>query len=196
MRLLLGLHQVPHLLALLLQLLGEQFARRKQFLQIEFADRQLFAKLENRRILGIGRKQGALIVQSALALGQPLETLLELGNTRLLYFSRPAWLGTALVEALPLFLPGLHRGFRFFQLTRGFLGRRAGQLLFRFEHGQLFIERRQQGAVVAQVRFGFQPRLFGLAQIVLQLAQALLAVLNALLDACDVATDRMNRPCT
>jgi len=36
---------------------------------------------------------------------------------------------------------------------------------------------------MAKVRFGFQARLFRLAQIVLQLAQALLAVLDALLDA-------------
>ena len=44
------------------------------------------------------------------------------------------------------------------------------------------------------MRFGFQPGPLGLAQIVLQLTQTLLAMLNALLDACDITADRIEAP--
>ncbi|MNN19999.1 hypothetical protein D3C81_1332580 [compost metagenome] len=47
---------------------------------------------------------------------------------------------------------------------------------------------------MAQVRFGFQARTLGFFQIVLQLTQALLAVLDALLDPGDVAADRIEAP--
>ena len=50
-------------------------------------------------------------------------------------------------------------------------------------------ERGQQRAVVAKVRLGLKARLFCLTQIVLQLTQALLPMLDALLDARDVAAD-------
>ncbi len=44
------------------------------------------------------------------------------------------------------------------------------------------------------MRFGFQAGALGFAQIVLQLTQALLAVLDALLDAGNVAADRIEAP--
>ncbi|MDO2306013.1 hypothetical protein Q2463_26240, partial [Escherichia coli] len=47
------------------------------------------------------------------------------------------------------------------------------------------------GTVVPEVRFGFLAGPFGFAQVVLQLALALLAMLDALLDPGDVAADRI-----
>ena len=47
---------------------------------------------------------------------------------------------------------------------------------------------------MAQVRFGFQARALGFFQVVLQLTQALLTVLDALLDPGDVAADRIEAP--
>lgn len=45
---------------------------------------------------------------------------------------------------------------------------------------------------MAQMRFGFQARAFGFLQVILQLAQALLTVLDALLDPGDIAA-HLNR---
>ncbi len=47
---------------------------------------------------------------------------------------------------------------------------------------------------MAQVRLGLQARALGFLQVVLQLAQALLPVLDALLDPGDVAADRIEAP--
>ena len=93
--------------------------------------------------------------------------------TLLLHLGLPTRFGAALVEAFPLLLPAMHGAFSLFQGGSGFLGCGAGQLLLGLEHGQLFRQGRQQGAVMAQVRFSLQTRALGLVEIILQLAQAL-----------------------
>ncbi len=175
------------LLAQLLQLFVGLLLCGRQLLEVHLADRQLLAQLQHRRIFRIGHQQLALIFQTPLALGQAFQALLQLLNARLLHLGGATRLGTALVEAFPLFLPALHGHLGVFQLGAGFLRRCAGQFLLGLEHRQLLAERCQQGAVVAQVGFGFQARLLGVTQVVLQLAQTLLAVLDALLHPGDIA---------
>ncbi len=191
MRLLLSPSRLLQLVAQLLQALIELLSHRGERLEIQLAGRQLLVELEHRPVLGVGRQQRALVIQPALTLGEAFQALLQLLDARLLHFRGAARLGAVLVEALPLFLPGLHGGFGFFQLGGGLFGSGAGQLLFRLEHRQLLAERGQQRAVVAKVRLGLKARLLCLTQIVLQLAQALLPMLDALLDARDVAADRI-----
>lgn len=155
--------------------------------QAQLAERQLFVQLQDCRIFRISRQLNTLLVEPTLPLAEALEALLLLLDTRLLHLGYPTRLGALLVEAIPLFLPALHRCFGLLELCSALLRTRSGQLLLGLKHGKLFAKRRQQGAVMPQVRFGFQPGPLRLAQIILQLAQTLLAMLNALLDAGDVA---------
>jgi len=108
-----------------------------------------------------------------------------------LHFGLTPGFGGGQVEGVPLFLPAVHDAFGIFQCGGGFFGGGAGDFLLGDEHVQLFAEGQQQRAVVAQVRFGFQTRALGFLKVVLQLTQALLAVLDTLLDPGDVAADRI-----
>ncbi len=129
-----------------------------------------------------------------MTLGQTLHAGFQLLDARLLHLSLAAWLGGLQVESVPLLLPAVHGGFGFFQGGGGFFGGGAGDFLLGGEHVQLFAEGQQQGAVMAQVRFGLQAGALGFLQIILQLAQTLLAMLNALLDTGNVAAHRIEAP--
>ena len=61
----------------------------------------------------------------------------------------------------------MHGGFGIFQRRSGFLGGGGGEFLLRLEHRQFFAQGGQQGAVMAQVRFGFQASALGFTQVVL-----------------------------
>ncbi|MCY1441194.1 hypothetical protein D9M71_574980 [compost metagenome] len=64
----------------------------------------------------------------------------------------------------------MHAQLGLFQRGGSFFGGSQGHFLLGFEHGQFFAQGGQQGAVVAQVRFGLQPRALGFLEVVLQLA--------------------------
>ena len=191
LRLLLGLLGLLQFFTQAVQAFGLLFFGLLQFFQGQLAAGQLFAEFENRRILRVGRQLRLLVLQASLALLHTLKGLLQLLDARLLHLGLPPRFGAALVEAIPLLLPGVHGAFGLFQLGTGFLGRRGAHFLFGGEHVQLFTEGRQQRAVMPQVRFGFQTRALGLAQVILQLTQTLLAVLNALLDPGDITAHRV-----
>ncbi|MNM65538.1 hypothetical protein D3C81_769890 [compost metagenome] len=185
----------------LLQLLaqGFQLLDHLLFLQLNLFKHQLAAghlltQLQNRGIFRVGAELVALFSQLALALGQTLQRLFELLNTRLLHFGLATWFGRTGVEGVPLFLPAVHGAFGFFQGGRRLFGGGQGHFLLRLEHCQLFAEGRQQGAVMPQVRLGLQARALGFLEVVLELAQTLLAMLDALLDPGDIAADRIEAP--
>ncbi|MNY07862.1 hypothetical protein D3C86_1406850 [compost metagenome] len=112
----------------------------------------------------------------------------------MLDFGLTARFGGGEVERIPLLLPAMHGGFGFFQRGGGLFGGGAGDFLFRGQHVQLFAQGQQQRAVMAEVGFGFQARALGFLEVVLQLPQALLAVLDALLDPGNVTADRVEAP--
>ncbi|KPZ25128.1 hypothetical protein ALO56_200182 [Pseudomonas viridiflava] len=162
-----------------------------QFFEGHVPGGEVFAQFQNRRVFRVGSQQLTLFAQTPLALGQPLHALFQLLDARLLNLSLTLRLGGLLIEDVPLFLPAVHGGFGVFQGDGRLFGGRAGHLLLGLKHLQLFAERGQQRGVVPQVRFGFLAGALGFAQVVLQLTQSLLAVLNALLDAGDVAAHRI-----
>ncbi|MNF37252.1 hypothetical protein D3C84_181680 [compost metagenome] len=175
------------LVAQLLQTLGQLFLARLQAFQRQLALGQLLGELfhlRRRRIVG---QLAAFVLEAALALDQAFQTLLQLLDARLLHLRLAARLGTALVEAVPLLLPGLHGAFRGLEAGGAFLGGGLRQLLLGLEQLQLLGQAGQLGAIATQMGGGFLARLFGFAQVVLQLAQALLAVLDALLHPGDIA---------
>ncbi len=174
-------------LAQLLQTLDRLFFTHVQFFEGHVSGREVFAQFENGRVFRVGRQQLTFLAQTPLALGQTLDALFQLLNTGLLNLRLTLWLGGLLVEDVPLLLPALHRRLGIFQRNGRFLGGGAGHFLLGLKHFKLFAQGGEQGAVVAQVRFGFQTGALGFAQVVLQLAQALLTVLNALLHTSDVA---------
>ncbi|RMO58632.1 hypothetical protein ALQ37_03750 [Pseudomonas syringae pv. aptata] len=96
-----------------------------------------------------------------------------------------------LIEHVPLFLPALHGRFGVFQSDGRLLGGGAGHFLLGLKHLQLFAEGGEQGGVVPKVRFSFLAGTLSFSQVILQLAQPLLTVLNALFDAGNVAADRI-----
>ena len=189
--LLLRLGRGVQLLTQLLQALHLLFFAGLQLFQGHFAFGQLFAQRHDRRVFRIGSEQYALLLQPTLALGQTFHAGFQLLDARLLHLGLAAWLGGSQVEGVPLFLPAVHGGFGFFQGGGGFFGGGAGDFLLGGEHVQLFAQGQQQGTVMAQVRFGFQARAFGFLQVILQLAQTLLAVLDTLLDPGNVTAHRI-----
>ena len=153
----------------------------------------------NRCILfRISRQQRLLI--NARAAGVPASrssALLKLLYARLLNFSQTSRFSAALVKPVPLFLPGCasmpsasSRPAHWLPLPQ----RQAG-FLFRCQHAQFFAQGCQQacGHGPNGIRFP-DARCFGITQIILQLAQTLLGMLNALLDAGDITTYRIEAP--
>ncbi|MCY1521552.1 hypothetical protein D9M68_563670 [compost metagenome] len=192
--LLLGLAGLLQLFAQAFQALHQPLFGGLEFLQAHFANGQFLGHFQDGRIFRVGGQLDAFVIQPALALQQALEALLQLLDARLLHFCLAARLGAALVEAFPLFLPGMHAGFGLFELGGGLFGGGGAHFLLGTEHLQLFAQGGEQGAVMAQVGLGFLARAFGLAQVVLQLAQALLAMLDALLHPGDVAAHGIEAP--
>ncbi|SST09220.1 Uncharacterised protein [Acinetobacter baumannii] len=183
--------QLLQFLAQLFESLGLALLLQLQFFQGQFGDRHLFVEFEDRRVLGVGRQLATLLLQAPLAILQALQALLQVLDARLLHLGLAAGFGALLVEGIPLLLPGLHALLGLFQGdARFFRGGRA-EFLFRCEHGHFLGQGREQGTVMPEVRFGFLAGPFGFAQVVLQLALALLAMLDALLDPGDVAADRI-----
>lgn len=183
--------QLLQFLAQLFESLGLALLLQLQFFQGQFGDRHLFVEFEDRRVLGVGRQLATLLLQAPLAILQALQALLQVLDARLLHLGLAAGFGALLVEGIPLLLPGLHALLGLFQGdARFFRGGRA-EFLFRCEHGHFLGQGREQGTVMPEVRFGFLAGPFSFAQVVLQLALALLAMLDALLDPGDVAADRI-----
>ncbi|MNI13042.1 hypothetical protein D3C73_662520 [compost metagenome] len=194
MRLLLRGQRLLQFLTQLLKLFDLGFFAGLQILERRFGFSELLAERHDRRVFRVRREQGAFFAKTLLAIGQALQAGFQLLDPRLLHFGLTARLGGGEVERIPLLLPAVHGGFGFFQRGSGLFGGGAGDFLLRGEHVQLFAEGQQQRAVVAQVRFGFQARALGLFQVILQLAQTLLTVLDALLDPGNVAADRVEAP--
>ncbi|MNZ56899.1 hypothetical protein D3C78_748590 [compost metagenome] len=155
---------------------------------------ELLAELHDRRVFRVRREQGALFAQALLTIGQALQAGFQLLDPRLLDFGLTARFGGGEVERIPLLLPAMHGGFGVFQRGGGLFGGGAGDFLFRGQHVQLFAQGQQQRAVMAKVGFGFQACALGFLEVVLQLPQALLAMLDALLDPGNVTADRVEAP--
>ena len=178
---------MPHLLKPLHQLL---FAGL-QFFVGQLAGGQLLTQLKNRCVFRVRCQQGSLFSQAALTLRHTFHAGFQLLDARLQHFGLALRLGRAQVEAVPLLLPAVHGLFGHFQRGGGLFGGGTGEFLLGLKHVQLFTQGRQQGAVMPQVRLGLQARAFGFAQVILQLAQTLLAMLNALLDAGNITPHRI-----
>ena len=189
--LLLCLGRLLQLLTQLLQALHLLFFAGFQLFQRHFAFGQLLAQFHDRCVFRIGGQQRTFFLHATLALGQALHAGFQLLDTRLLHLGLAARLGGLQVERVPLLLPAVHGGFGFFQGGGGFFGCSAGDFLLGGEHVQLLPKGQQQGTIVAQVRLRLQSRALGFLQVVLQLAQALLAVLDALLHTGNIAAHRI-----
>ncbi len=99
------------LLARVFQLLALLLIGQLQLFKQQISTGQLFAQLQDGRVLRVGSQQRQLFAKAALPLGQAFHRLLELLDARLQHFGLAPRLGRASVEAVPLLLPAMHGQF-------------------------------------------------------------------------------------
>ena len=80
LRLLLGLASLLQFLAQLLQALGLLLIGQVQGFLLQFTGSELFVQLKNGGVFRVGRQLLQFFVQAALAFGQALQALLQLGD--------------------------------------------------------------------------------------------------------------------
>src|SRR5690606_10413947 len=158
----------------------------------------LAAQLQLGKLLGqfrylvlqpVGRQAGALLFQPLDALTETLDALLQMTDARLFHLRLLTRFIGLQVELVPGALPLLHGLFgRQGGHSSVFIGR-AGHLELGLGLGELGTEISQQRLILGQVTLGLLPGLFGLLQIFLQLALAVAAELQGLLDATDISAD-------
>ncbi|MND57632.1 hypothetical protein D3C81_727720 [compost metagenome] len=154
--LLLCLDSLLQLFAQRFQLLDHLVLLQLQVFEHQLAAGHLLTQFENRRVFRVGAKLVALLGQFALALGQTLKGLFELLDAGLLHLCLSTRLGGTSVERVPLLLPAVHGAFGFFQGRRRLFSGGQGHFLLGLKLLELFAQSGEQGAVMPQVRFGFQ----------------------------------------